>query len=130
MDEITFTIDVPASKKNRPMIWRPGQGTRPIIVPSKEAQRDEKAIKELTERLAGDAAPIFGDDDVVCSICYRASAGKVDVTFKRLRPRPKGFTGRRRDISNIPDAILDGSQGAIYHNDNQVAELHIWRELV
>lgn len=129
---VEFTTDVPAAKKNRPQMIRPGdrKGPRVILIPSKEAIADEKRIKAQVRELLGEpGAPVFGEDDVRVTIRYLAKAGAIEVLAESIGPRPRGFTGRRRDLANIPEALLDALQGVVFKNDNQVADLHIVRDI-
>lgn len=138
-----FRMPVPAAKKNRQQVFRFGKKCKACgkrvglrIMPSKEAREVEDKIRfhvkrVLRERGYDDSgqAPFFGDHDVRCEIDYRARDGKIEVTFSDAGPRPKGFTGRKRDLANIPEALLDALQRVLYVNDNQISELHLRRIL-
>ena len=127
MDEFKMTIPVPASKKNRQRIWR--VKGKPFITMSAEAKIQQETLHDYALfLLKGEVMP-FGDDDISASIRYRARRKMIDVELRRMNPRPKGFSGRQRDISNIPEVLLDALQGALYKNDNQISRLEIWKEL-
>lgn len=145
---LSFVVPVPEAKKNRGhirMVKRSsGYGLRPIIAPNKAAVAFENRLRlELDAFLRGrlgalqtqkDGA-LWPSDDVSVAMTYDHNSEVIYVTVSSLRPRPKGKTGRRRDLHNILEAVLDGIQsketrtglklGAV-KNDNQVA--HITQE--
>lgn len=136
-----FTIPfVPAALKNRPRLGRIRRRGRLVanIRPSKEAEIDKRELRALLRREIGGAGirePMLGDRDVAVSIVHRVREGLVDVTVEDRGPRPKGFTGRKRDLHNIAELVLDAMQedrrrmyGGLYRNDNQVVELTMRRE--
>lgn len=127
IEPVTFRTAAPDSKKNRGQVVRYGQrlGFRPNPV----ALAQEERLREfLVYGLVGDC-PHFGDNDVRVTITHHAREDEVDVLVEDLRPRPKKFAGRRRDLANIAEVILDAMQGPVYANDNQVAELVMRRML-
>jgi len=119
-------IDTPASGKNRrQLVWI---GGKPRLIKSKEANRTAKhtrsrAIKAMAKR----DAPVHPTDDVEVVMRYYVAEERCTVSVRSLRPRPKGRTGRKRDLSNLPDVVLDAIQGFAYANDNQVARLIVER---
>jgi len=131
---LTFTIPVPASTKNSRRIIR--RGNRTYSLPSKRAEESMReiraaAIKEL-EKWQDYAAPgetLFGDDDIGVVIRHRVADDTVIVEVWSLGPRPKGKTGRKRDLQNLQEGILDGLQGLAYKDDNQVVMLHMHRDV-
>lgn len=121
-------LPAPASKKNR-REWIK-RGRKKFLVPSKEAQSDESLIHRIAVAKAGAlAGPTFPDQDVELRIVYHARTGTVDVDCEPIRPRPKGFSGRRRDLHGMIETIADALQNAVYTNDNQVARVVIERLL-
>jgi len=131
---------VPAALKNRPRLGRIRRRGRMVanIRPSLEAEADKRGLCELLRRdlgRSGVGAPRFADHDVAVSIVHHARAGCVDVMVEDRGPRPKGTAGRKRDLHNIAELILDAMQadedqmfGGLYENDNQVVELTMRRE--
>ena len=121
IEPIRFRVAAPDSKKNRGQVVR--YGSRLGFRPNPVALAQEERIREfLTYELWGDC-PHFGDNDVRVTITHHAREDEVDVLVEDIRPRPKGFSGRRRDLSNIAEVILDAMQGPVMKNDNQVVEL-------
>jgi len=53
----------------------------------------------------------------------------VIVEVWSLGPKPKGKTGRKRDLQNLQEGILDGLQGLAFKDDNQVVMLHMHRDV-
>lgn len=116
-----------ASKKNRRRWIR--RGRKKFLVPSSEATADESSLHEAAVRSLPAGTIPFPDDDVELTIVYHARSGKVDIGCRSIGPRPKGFTGRRRDAHGMIETIADALQDAFYRNDNQVARLVIERHL-
>jgi hypothetical protein len=127
-EPVTFICEAPASKKNRGSIIK--VNGRPMILPNKQALRDEAEIRGILHaRYGGGEAPRFADHDVEVRVQFEPRLNRCYVTVSPLRPRPKGFTGRRRDLANILEALLDALQGPLLANDNQVARIVIERDL-
>lgn len=135
-DPVQFRCAPTDSKKNRGQVigfGRPcracGRKPRYSYRPNPVALQQEERIREFLWRRFGDDAPHFGDDDVRVEITFRPRDDAMDVAVEHVRSRPKGFSGRRRDIANLSEALLDALQGPVIANDNQLAELVIRREL-
>jgi len=139
------TMPVPEAKKNRGHIRmvarRDGYGTRPVIAPNRAAAAAENRLRlELDAfirrrhnagRILRDGA-VFPSDDVGVSMTFDPATDRIKVRVYSLRTRPKGKTGRRRDLHNILEAVLDGMQTrdtktglklGLFANDNQVAHI-------
>lgn len=143
MDQILkFEIAVPPSSKNVKRMRRSGrvcpacrQPSGPVIMyrPNKvlAATTQIRAAARAAMVLAGYAAeePLLADDDVAVQMVHDVAREVVEVTVSRIGPRPKGKTGRKRDVVNIPELVLDALQGLAYANDNQVAHLTVGRSL-
>ena len=130
--KLTFTIPVPASTKNSRRLIR--RGKRVMSLPSKKAEVSMRQIRAAAmEALRHyDVAPgetLFGDHDVGVVIKHDVPSDTAIVEVRSLGPRPKGKTGRKRDLQNLQEGILDGLQGLAYVDDNQVTMLHMTREL-
>lgn len=105
-----------------------------MSLPSKKAEVSMRQIRAAAmEALRHyDFAPaetLFGDQDVGVTITHNVPGDTVLVEVWSLGPRPKGKTGRKRDLQNLQEGILDGLQGLAYVDDNQVTMLHMTREL-
>lgn len=126
-DPVFFDCARPQSKKNRGRIAKHGQ--RLFFLPNPVALKQEKAIRAHLEAQLWGACPHFGEDDVRVIATYHARRDWLDITVEHVRPRPKGFTGRSRDLGNVLEVVFDAMQGPVYANDNQVAEIQIVRSL-
>lgn len=126
-EPVFFTCEAPASKKNRGSIIK--VNGRPMILPNKQALRDEAEIRGLLHDRYGGTAPRFADHDVEVEVVFEPRFNRAHVTVKAVRQRPKGFTGRRRDLSNILEALCDALQGPLLTNDSQVSKITIERVL-
>lgn len=115
---IRFRYSVPLSKKNS----REAGGRRP-----KRAALEAQSSMQFYLQYSLKYVP-WPSDDVEVQIQLYPRANLMDVTVRRIGPRPKGFSGRRRDLASCLDVTLDAMQGAVYNNDNQVARLIVERE--
>lgn len=129
---LTFTIPVPPSTKNSRRILK--HGRRRIVAKSKAAMSamrsiQDLAIQELHRRALRPPPfnPLFGDDDVAVDITHNVEADTVTISVWSAGPRGKGKTGRKRDLQNLQEGILDALQGILFENDNQVTELRMRR---
>lgn len=133
--DVRVTVEAPDSKKNRGSIisWGPkcrhcGKRERYSYKPGAKPKAQEKAIGlQLDDQV--EERPHFGEADVIVRATHHARSDIVDLEFSHLRPRPKGFAGRRRDLANLLDVLLDAAQGSVFKNDNQVAGIVIVRDL-
>lgn len=112
-----------ASKKNR-REWIV-RGGRRLLVPSAAAASDEMGLRLLAAR----AGSLIVDDDVELRIVYHARSGTIDLECESIGPRPKGFTGRKRDAHGMIETIADALQGSWFTNDSQIARLFLERLL-
>lgn len=136
VEPVTFRTPPPDSKKNSREILRfgatcPRCHQKPYVKqrPSRIALAQEERLREyLTHELWGDV-PRFADHDVGVVIAHHARSDLLEVSVEDLGPRPKGFTGRKRDLANLLEVLLDAMQGPLYANDNQVTEIEMRRTL-
>jgi Holliday junction resolvase RusA-like endonuclease len=132
---LAFSIPVPPSAKNqkRAGVSRTGRAFqyRPSSV--KNATHSIRAHAMVAARNWHGQEALLPDDDVEVRIEHVLGAEEADdivqVRVYALGPRPKGRTGRRRDVTNIPELVLDALQGIAYANDNQVTKLTVERVL-
>lgn len=122
-----FTIPRPVKgKKNQKFtIWKDG---RQIPITRKGAQNDIAMVTTLAIQAMQESLGLEGTGDVRATITHRIQSDEVHVLFETIREKPRGKTGRRRDLDNMATTILDACQGVVYHNDNQVADLRIIRD--
>jgi len=130
--KLTFTIPVPASTKNSRRLIR--RGRRVMSLPSKKALMSMRQIKAAAmEALKDYEVPpgetLFGDNDIGVVVKHDVPGDTALVEVWSLGPRPKGKSGRKRDLQNLQEGILDGLQGLAYKDDNQIVMLHMTREL-
>lgn len=137
IEPVTFRTPAPDSKKNRGRVvaWgkpcpvcrqRPHHGFRPSGV---ALAQEERLRDYLVGELWGDC-PRFSDHDVRVVVGYHARGDICEVRVEDLGPRRKGFSGRKRDLANLLEVLLDAMQGPLYANDNQVAEIEMRRLLM
>lgn len=129
LDPIQFTVAAPDSKKNRGRVlsWGPkcprcGRGSHSSYFPNPIAKKQQDALHghldfEISEK------PHFGKNSVRVVLEHHARTDICVVRVEDLGPPPKGFTGRKRDLANLLDVILDAMQGPVYANDNQCSEI-------
>jgi Holliday junction resolvase RusA-like endonuclease len=121
---VTFTVSVPASTKNRRRLVRTRRGIRSLT--SKEGEESLREVAAAARRALTNSIGMhsllshFGDHSVAMSIVHDVQAETCTVTVRDMGPRPKGKTGRKRDLQNLQEAICDGIQGIVIDNDNQI----------
>lgn len=124
---LEFDLAVPpVNKKNRHMIHR--RGSRRWIGPTPEARESENSVHfqaDYARRAHG--FPTLEDEDVRVEVLHHVQSDTLTVRVEPIGPRPKGKTGRKRDLIGMAETILDALEGAVYRNDNQVAELVLRR---
>lgn len=128
-----FWIDSAHSKKNQTQIICPHSVkslTRHLLVPSGEAKRDAREIARLAETIVhATDRPHFPSEDLCATFVVYPRSGRMALRLDAIGERPKGFTGRRRDLHGHIDVVLDALEGIAFANDNQIAELYIRRVL-
>jgi Holliday junction resolvase RusA-like endonuclease len=133
---VEFEIPVPPSTKNSRRLLK--RGRRTIVAKGKAAMRAIPAIQRtVLERLREldvqlpPGSSLFGDDDIAVYIEHRVETDTVSVVVYSAGDRPKRGrkTGRKRDLQNLQEGILDALQGILFENDNQVTHLTMRRKL-
>lgn len=71
--------------------------------------------------------PLLVDEDARVEMVHNVRNETYDVLIRHAGAKPKGFTGRGRDVHNMPELVCDALQGIAYRNDNQVVDLRVWR---
>jgi len=100
-------------------------------VPSDAVVDQEEKIHALAIGALRDLVPLVENDDVAVTIRHLVRTEEVEVIVEPAGKPGKvdGKTGRKRDLANLADTILDALQGAAYSNDRQVARLTMERVL-
>ena len=93
------------------------------------AQIKAAALEAAEDHERAPDGTLFGDQDIGVIIKHRVPDDTVLVEVWAMGDRPKGKTGRKRDLQNLQEGILDGLQSIAYANDNQVVMLQMTREL-
>lgn len=131
---VRFTIPVPASSKNSRRVFR--HGGRIILAKSAAAVTSQRQVRDAAASALvalGITLPpgstLFGDDDLDVTIEHLVEQDACVVTVQSAGPRPKGRTGRKRDLQNLQEAVLDALQGELFDNDNAVVRLTMKRTL-
>ncbi len=73
--------------------------------------------------------PLWENDDVRVEVVHNVVNETCDITMFGAGAPPRGRTGRRRDVTNLPELILDACQRVAYTNDNQVSDLRVYRNV-
>jgi len=100
-------------------------------LPGKRALRSAEEIRGAAyEALAAQrsfSGSYFGDDNIAVSIEHNVAADTVTVEVWSVGPKPKGKTGRGRDVDNFASTILDALNGLAYDDDRGVSSLQVKR---
>lgn len=119
---------IPGGKKGLgiPIRYRPSE----VIEATEGIQRAAiGALRAQAPQCFAERRPLFEDDDVAVSMVHNVWNETVDVVVSQIGSRGKGRTGRRRDVVNLPELVLDAIQKIAYRNDNQVSDLRVWRNV-
>lgn len=142
---ISFRIPRPPAAKNSRRIYRTGPTCRLCnnrSGPLGTAMSDEAAaavegiqaaaidaLRRQAPQAFGERRPLLVDEDARIEVVHYVANDVVDVLVRSAGPKPKGTTGRKRDVHNVPELICDTLQGIAFANDNQVVDLRCWRSL-
>ena len=126
----SFTVTFPfrpSSGKNNLRIFQRKAG--PSFIGHKSSVATEKAalIAYIQQAVARQRWRILEDESVCLEIEHDADTDTVTARVSVLAPKPKGRTGRKRDLHNITDLIADAMQGIVFTNDNQVGRVVLAR---
>lgn len=140
-----FRIPRPPAAKNSRRIYRTGPKCRACnnpMGPLGTAMSDEAAaavagiqaaaidaLRRQAPQAFGERRPLLVDEDARIEVVHYVANDVVDVLVRSAGPKPKGTTGRKRDVHNVPELICDTLQGIAFANDNQVVDLRCWRSL-
>lgn len=127
MSKMTLTTTLPiASKKSGQRIYRRRSG-QPFI-------SQNPKVKKCQRTLAGefyDAAKgrcLFGTDSVSVCIVFDKTSNETRIEVESIGPKPKKLNGRKQDIVNQAQLILDAMEKSrVIRNDSQVAVLRLVR---
>lgn len=136
---LRFVIPTPPSSKNARRARRLPTGLIIQYRPKEIVQATEAiqataiaALKAQAPRCYSERAPLLPDEDVEVVMVHNVRNDTLDVTVTKRGPCPsksKGATGRKRDVVNLPELVLDAIQRIAYRNDNQVCDLRVWRNV-
>lgn len=132
MTTINFTVPVPPSLKNGMRLGRRWGSRRVSLRRSGAVNRalreiQQAALNAIDGAPKPDGASLFGDDDIAVAIHHNVLLDRLEIEVTSWGPRPKGKTGRKRDLQNLQDTVLDALQGILYDNDNQIVILNMRR---
>jgi hypothetical protein len=130
---LTFRIPRPPSSKNMRKLGR--RGAHACMYRAPEVVEATALIQEAAVRALFKASPnnyrrresFIPDADVQVLMVHHVVSDCVDVMVRNLAPKPLNKTGRKSDVVNLPEVVLDAMQGIAYTNDNQVSDLRVWR---
>jgi Holliday junction resolvase RusA-like endonuclease len=135
MPSLHFVIPTPPSSKNsKGMAVIAGRARmfrkREVVQATKQIQEIAcEALRQQAPTCYRSRVPLLQDEDAQVEMVHNVANESVDVTVRGMGPRPKGRTGRRRDVVNLPELVLDAIQRIAFANDNQVADLRVWRNV-
>lgn len=73
---------------------------------------------------------VFPDESLELTVVIDKDLDTTHVTIQKIADKPKGKTGRRRDIQNEIIVVCDALERAkIVNNDNQFARINIIRRI-
>jgi len=127
---VWFTVPVPPSSKNAQRIAIGKDGTPRRYRPKKvvdAANGIRAAALVALARIHRTVPEPEPDADLRVECVHEVATDRLHVTVHVLGPKPKGKTGRRRDVVNLPELVCDALQGVAYRNDSQVSELRVVR---
>jgi hypothetical protein len=142
---LSFVIPTPPAAKNSRNVFRTGP-TCPVCkkrsgqIVSAMNDDAEKAVKTIRmesiaalKRQAPHAfeakAPLLPDEDVRLELVHHVASETCSVLVRRVAAKPKGVTGRRRDVVNLPEIVCDALQRVAFADDRQITQLQVWRDL-
>lgn len=98
--------------------------------PNDDVTRDSDAIAhEACHQIDAFDRPAFPSEDLRVTVIVNARSNTMAVEVEAIRERPKGFAGRKRDLHGHLETLFDAIEGIVYQNDNQVAEIHVYRNI-
>jgi hypothetical protein len=138
---IRFVVATPPSSKNAQKMRVVPGGKKGLGIPIRYRPRDVidateaiqaaavAALRKQAPKCFAERRPLIEDGDVSVQMVHNVANETLDVTVQLIGARPKGTTGRRRDVVNLPELVLDAIQRIAYRNDNQVCDLRVWRNV-
>lgn len=133
---LRFEVPTPSSTKNSRQLFMRKNG-RPGSIPGARGRRSKLEVRRaalaaveamVEEQLQGLEPELLGcEDDIGVEIEIDVPGRVARVAVYRLGPKPKGLTGRGKDVDNIASTILDGINKIAYGDDRQVAMLQVKR---
>ena len=124
-DVVRFRVSPPASKKNRRIIKTTGK--HPLSLPSKEARDSEQEIRNAFTAATKRLDVIWPDQDIAIDVTFFVKENVYEIAVQALGPKPKGKTGRRRDLHGALETICDALNEIAYTDDRQVAFIKMRR---
>jgi len=118
-----------ASKKNGKVIRRDRHGrVLGLIENAKVRKVEARLVGQLTEALTGKPRPFFPGQSLELAVTIDKDRDVTHIAVIPISEKPKGKTGRKRDIQNELGVICDALERAgVVANDNQFARIVIAR---
>lgn len=134
MTMLRFSVPVPTSSKNSRVLTRTRSGGVKSL-PNRKAVRAKwliagaarQALLSIEEDWPKIGTAFGPDDDIAVRIEHEVEADLIHVEVESIGPKPKGKTGRGRDVDNFASTVLDALNGVAYGDDRQVALLQVKR---
>jgi Holliday junction resolvase RusA-like endonuclease len=125
IEPVTFRAPALRSKKNRRITFI--RNGKVIQMPDPKILKEQRDMRDqLSLEYRGKVAH-FADNEVAVHVKYYPRTLETEVCISDMGPRPKKYSGRRRDLQNVLEALLDALQGPILINDNQVSRITVER---
>ena len=103
-----------------------------MSLPSKAARKSVEEIRAAATNALAEhqerEGSLFADDDIGVDITHHVKDDTCTVKVWSIGPKPKkGKTGRKRDLQNLQEGVLDTLQGLAFDDDRQVCLLQMKR---
>lgn len=131
---VSFWIPKPPSSKNarRARVVRGGKANGRVIQyrPTNILRVTEQIRHQASLAMAARGWPpgaLIEDNDIGVAMEFHVATEQLHVTVFDRGPKPKK-PGRKSDLHNMQELVLDAMQGIVYRNDNQVSHLLLLKD--
>lgn len=117
---LDYDGDITAKKSRKDVSWNGGFH----MFEPKKAARSQRALEWAIRAQLRGVDVLFPSESVDLRVFTDKSSGHTRIEVVPLGPRPKKFTGRKRDIQNELQTICDALEEAgVVRNDNQIGRI-------
>lgn len=114
---IEITIPGKAETKGRPSVFV--RNGKPVVYKPKEQTSFENLIKHRAKEKID--KPFDGPVSLMISFFLH----RPKRIIWKTKPMPLVFSDKKPDLSNLTKCVEDGLTGIAYHDDSQIAVLHV-----